>query len=414
MENNWIPSKLSDVVDIHTGKVSVDEAKLADYISTDNLIPDFGGVIAAVKMPATGKVTNYKIGDVLFSNIRTYFKKLWLANKNGTCSNDVIVFRPKNGIQSEYIYHLLMNQEFIEYTVKTSKGTKMPRGDKEAIMKYEFFLAPKPERINIGNSLICYKDKIEINHQINQTLEQMAQALFKSWFVDFDPVIDNALDAGNSIPEDLQAKVEQRKAVKADNKLKPLPDEIRQLFPSEFEESELGWVPKGWEVSELGEFIKFANGKAMKSSDEGVYPIYGANGIIGKTSEVKFRNAIIVGRVGAYCGAIEYCRDDFWASDNTIVATSKESEKNIPYILYQLKYLNLNQYAGGAAQPLLNQTTLNKLKVSLPDVECSTCFNNIVDDILLKNVENNKQTVSLSKLRDTVLPKLISGELQIN
>ncbi|HCN7883636.1 TPA: restriction endonuclease subunit S, partial [Escherichia coli] len=87
---------------------------------------------------------------------------------------------------------------------------------------------------------------IAINTGINQTLEQMSQTLFKSWFVDFDPVVDNALDAGNPIPEALQSRAELRQKVRNSTDFKPLPAEIRSLFPSEFEETELGWVPKGW------------------------------------------------------------------------------------------------------------------------------------------------------------------------
>jgi type I restriction enzyme S subunit len=160
MGSNWTPSFLAEIVDIHTSKLSVDDIKLDDYVSTDCMVPDFGGITSAEKMPASGKVTNFRKGDILFSNIRTYFKKLWLADREGACSNDVIVFRPKDGIESNYIFHILMNERFIEYTVKTSKGTKMPRGDKDAILKYEFSLAPKKQRELIGNSLIPFKKKL--------------------------------------------------------------------------------------------------------------------------------------------------------------------------------------------------------------------------------------------------------------
>jgi len=426
MKSDWAPCFLAEIVDIHTDKVSVDDVKLGDYISTDSMLPDFGGITSAVKMPLSGKVTSFHKGDVLFSNIRTYFKKLWLANKSGACSNDVIVFRPKEGIESHYVFHFLMNENFIKYTIKTSKGTKMPRGDKDAILKYEFPLAPRKQRKLIGDYLISFKNRILLNQQTNQTLEQMAQALFKSWFVDFDPVIDNALDAGttvNDFPETLQHRAllrkDSRKQAELLNEYKPLPDDIRALFPSEFEQIDepligiKGWIPKGWKVSELGEFIKFANGKAKKFTSDGSYPIYGANGIIGNTDEVRFKNAVIVGRVGAYCGAIEYCREGFWSSDNTIVATSKLSEEQIPHILYLLKHLNLNQYAGGAAQPLLNQTTLNKLKVPLAGIDCLNQFNITIDTLLQKQIKNTEQTEKLSEIRNTLLPKLISGELQI-
>lgn len=146
MGSEWKPAIISDVATIHTAKITPAQIDACNYISTDNMAPNLGGINGVSKLPTTGKITEYQKGDVLFSNIRTYFKKVWLAEKNGGCSNDVIVFRPKAGIPAEYLYYILSSNDFINYTVTTSKGTKMPRGDKEAIIKYEFSLAPKDYR----------------------------------------------------------------------------------------------------------------------------------------------------------------------------------------------------------------------------------------------------------------------------
>ncbi len=105
-------------------------------------------------------------------------------------------------------------------------------------------------------------DRIEFNKKINQTLEQMAQTLFKSWFVDFDPVIDNALEAGNPIPASLQERAELRQKLRKSADFKPLPTEIRILFPTEFEETELGWGPKGWKPSNVGNEFKITMGQS--------------------------------------------------------------------------------------------------------------------------------------------------------
>ncbi|MUJ19565.1 restriction endonuclease subunit S [Aliivibrio fischeri] len=285
----------------------------------------------------------------------------------------------------------------------------------------EPYLVPKPllsEQVKIANLLSAFDQKIALNRQINQTLEQMAQTLFKSWFVDFDPVIDNALDAiangqNIEIPESLAKRFEARKAVRASECFEPLPVDICQLFPYEFEESELGFVPKGWLVEGLSNYITFSNGKARKNADEGTYPLYGANGIIGFSDEAKFNDAIIIGRVGAYCGAIEYCHSAFWGSDNTIVAQAKK-EQQLAFILYLLKYLDLNKYAGGAAQPLLNQKVLNGLKFSFSSDLLIKKFTDIITINLEKIVCNNTENDNLEHLRDTLLPKLISGELRLD
>ncbi len=180
MGSKWEKIKLKEVVDIITTKVDVSQISLCDYISTENMLTNFGGISIANSKPSTGKITKFHSGDILFSNIRTYFKKLWLADRTGGCSNDVIVFRPKKHINSNYILSVLMDQKFIEYTVLTSKGTKMPRGDKTAILDYEFNLAPDKYCQHIAKTNTLIFSKLKSNEVINKSLEQMSQTLFKS------------------------------------------------------------------------------------------------------------------------------------------------------------------------------------------------------------------------------------------
>lgn len=107
------------------------------YVSTENMLPNKAGITQASSLPSSGSVSVYKVGDILISNIRPYFKKIWLADRNGSCSNDVLVLQPnKNRCTSEFLYFLLSEDSFFAYATKTSKGTKMPRGDKKAIMNY--------------------------------------------------------------------------------------------------------------------------------------------------------------------------------------------------------------------------------------------------------------------------------------
>ena len=119
-------------------------------------------------------------------------------------------------------------------------------------------MSPGPKAI--AHILGSLDDKIELNRRMNETLEAMAQALFKSWFVDFDPVIDNALAAGNTIPDELKEKAAIRQGL--GDKRKSLPDDIRRLFPSEFAYTEeMGWIPKGWEVSKVGQKVEITGGE---------------------------------------------------------------------------------------------------------------------------------------------------------
>ncbi|WP_133011247.1 restriction endonuclease subunit S [Marinomonas flavescens] len=342
----------------------------------------------------------------------------------------IAVIRPSAAISAEWIDICLkspLSKQFLDDRANTTVQKTLNLKD---VKEIPIPLPPLNERSEIELIITNFDKKITLNRQINQTLEQMAQALFKSWFVDFDPVIDNALDAGffdaatnselSSLPPALIARAELRKTARASDDFQALPDHIRQLFPSAFEDSQepsvgiKGWVPKGCSVKGLESRIKFSNGKTKKSDDKGKYPLYGANGIIGFSDDSRFSNAIIIGRVGAYCGAIEYCSGLFWPSDNTIVASAKIDQNELAFILYLLKHLNLNRYAGGAAQPLLNQRTLNQIAFSFSSPELLLKYSEIIDLNLKKIEQLSLENESLIQIRDILLPKLISGELRLD
>ena len=144
----------------------------------------------------------------------------------------------------------------------------------------------------------------------------------------------------------------------------------------------------------LKDFLEFFNGKSIKAADEGAYPVYGSNGRIGFAEEHKYRNAIILGRVGAYCGSVEYCPDRFWASDNTIVVKPKVNVAEIRFLYYLLRDLDLHRHAGGAAQPLITQTTLKQVEAPLPPLPTQRKIASILsayDDL----IENNTRRIAI-------------------
>jgi type I restriction enzyme S subunit len=144
----------------------------------------------------------------------------------------------------------------------------------------------------------------------------------------------------------------------------------------------------------LGQFIEFYNGKSIKLGGAGIYPVYGSNGIIGGSNESKYCNGVIIGRVGAYCGSIEYCPSKFWASDNTIVAKPRDKSCNIVFLHYLLKHLDLHRHAGGAAQPLLTQTVLRHVPAPFPSLPTQRKIADILsayDDL----IENNNRRISI-------------------
>jgi len=178
--------ELSKICKYTTSRIDSASLNVDNYISTENMMQNKGGVISASKVPSE-KAVEFMPGDILLSNIRPYFKKIWLADRSGGCSSDVLCIRALEGTDSVYLYYLLSQDSFFDYVMSGAKGSKMPRGDKNQIMKWEVDLPDIDEQKRIGQMLKSIDDKILLNTRINHNLEEQAQALYKSWCVCFDP-----------------------------------------------------------------------------------------------------------------------------------------------------------------------------------------------------------------------------------
>ena len=227
--------KLREIAEYVNIKINSNNLSLNNYISTENMLPDSKGISISSNIP-NNNVNKFLKNDILISNIRPYFKKIWFAIFEGGASNDILVIRGNNKVNSKYLYYLLSTDDFFDYNVKGSKGTKMPRGDKEHIMNYEFKLPSLKEQKRIADILTALDDKIELNNQMNQTLEEIENLLYKRWFVDFE------------FPDD---------------KCNPY-----KSSGGEMVDSELGMIPKGWEVKELGDICEtIASGSTPSKID---------------------------------------------------------------------------------------------------------------------------------------------------
>ena len=148
-----------------------------------------------------------------------------------------------------------------------------------------------------------------------------------------------------------------------------------------------------WREVKLGEIINLYNGKATKSNENGLYPVFGSNGIIGSVDDYAFEKGIIIGRVGAYCGSVKFSQKKFWASDNTIVADVKEG-KSLLFMKYMLSTLSINSYAVGSAQPLITQGIIKNLKVSIPEISTQKKIATILSTYD-KLIENNNRRIQI-------------------
>lgn len=338
-----------------------------------------------------------------------------------------------------FLYYLLKDQKFSDYIVSTAQGSANQASiTLKDIYSYSFLYPLISERKFIAEMLNSIDSKIQLNRQINQTLEHMAQALFKSWFVDFDPVIDNALAVGNSIPDELQERAQHRQQQLAKPGHKPLPDDIRQLFPSEFElTEELGWVPKGWEVGSLLKSIELVGGGTPKTrteeywgghipwfsvvdapNDSDVYVIntekhVTQKGIDNSSTKILRKGTTIISARGTVGKCALVAKP--MAMNQSCYGV--QGKKNFPdeYVYYLIRYRvsDLQQRGHGSVFNTITRDTFESISSPLPSELVMGEFSMLVKPMFDKILANGQQTVELEKLRDTLLPKLISGELRL-
>lgn len=358
-------SELKNICDLINEKISANELinnNLAStYVSTESMLPNKRGITKPSSIPSKGTTTAYKKDDVLVSNIRPYFKKIWSANYDGVCSNDVLVFRAKNTADANFLYYVLANDDFFVYSMATSKGTKMPRGDKASIMKYEVESFDLNTQRKIASILKPIDKKIELNNAINNNLEQQVTTVFYNMF----------------------GKYEQNS-----NTHKPL---------STIAKFKYGTMPK---KDKLG---------------TGHYHAFSGYQIVGTYPEVMFENPqlIIVARGVGGCGDVKYTPANCYLT-NLSIAIITEKTMHDDYLYHYLRLHDTKIMNTGSAQPQITVATLEKFEIPIPPEEEMIRFSDFVQPFKQQYRNNQDENKLLSKLRDTLLSKLMSGELDVS
>ena len=389
--------KLREIAEYVNIKINSNNLSLNNYISTENMLPDRKGISMSSNIP-NNNVNKFLKNDILISNIRPYFKKIWFAIFEGGASNDILVIRGNNKVNSKYLYYLLSTDDFFDYNVKGSKGTKMPRGDKEHIMNYEFKLPSLKEQKRIADILTALDDKIELNNQMNQTLEEIASLLYKRWFVDFE-----------------------------------FPDDKGNPYKSsggEMVDSELGMIPKGWEVKELEEFITLINGYAFKSgsySKEGNYKIITIKNVLDnkfitnstnkileipdnvrENQKLKIGDVLIslTGNVGRVCVVTE---GECLLNQRVAKIISKIEENKYYWRTFfnteeiKIKMINISK---GTAQSNLSTIEIMKIKI-LNSKEVTYNFSEKIKAISKKKLQNEIMILNIEMIKQKLLEELV-------
>lgn len=184
---------LKSLCNFVTESVPVEKASLDSYVSTETMIANRGGIISSTSLPKGVSVRCYQKGDVLISNIRPYFKKIWRATKSGTCSNDVLIIRSNGVCNPDYLYYVLSSDSFFNYMTATSKGTKMPRGDKDAIMRFELNLPSREIQDKASSVLVSLDDLITTTSKINDYLFKQGQIIFDEFVIKGEYISESKL-----------------------------------------------------------------------------------------------------------------------------------------------------------------------------------------------------------------------------
>lgn len=321
-----------------------------------------------------------------------------------------------SAIDPLFLSYLVGATESVQWLKHHAIGATMPNLNSSIILSLPASIPEFHEQKSIAHILGTLDDKIELNRQMNATLEAMAQALFKSWFVDFDPVIDNALATGNPIPDELQARAEVRAGL--GDKRKPLPEAIQKQFPSSFILSEeIGWIPEGWKVKSLGEKLIPTKGKNItkETITPGSVPV-----VAGGLTPAYYHNAynvaspvITISASGANAGYVNLYHENIWASDCSFINKKHSNHLYSEYLFLKSRQYEISKMQQGAAQPHVYPKDL--MRLVLPDAPYILWDH--LERAVIPFFERFKlglrEIRSLSELRDTLLPKLLSGQLRI-
>ena len=371
MRSKWEIKKLCEIAEFNP-RESLSKGTIAKKISMDKLQP-FCRDIPSYEFEAFSGGTKFRNGDTIMARITPCLENGKTAkvsvlddNEVGFGSTEYIVFRAKEGMDEDFLYYLVCSSIIREPAIKSMVGSSgRQRVQMDVVQNLEIQVPPIKEQRIIGKFLRNLDDKIQFNNKINKNLEQQVCAIYQSWFEDF----------------------------KLTN----------------------GICPECWSYKELSTIANISSGKRppIKSNicnQETPISIVGASSIIGFTSKSNNIDRILVtGRVGTH-GIIQRLNTPCWASDNTLVIKSSYYEFT-NQILNRIDFSTMNR---GSTQPLITQGDIKKIVILVPDENTLKKFEEFAGSLMDQWERNNNENIKLISLRDTLLPKLISGEIDVS
>lgn len=368
----WRNVKISEFISFNP-RETLKKGTLAKKIAMDVLKP-FCRDIPSYEIAEYNGGTKFRNGDTIMARItpclengKTAKVEVLDSNEIGFGSTEYIVLRAIQDVSdADFVYYLTCSPIIREPAIKSMVGSSgRQRVQTDVLQNLEINIPDIETQKKISLFLKFLDDKIELNNRINKNLEQQAQALFKSWFVNFEPF-------GGVMPED-------------------------------------------WKVGVLSDIVDIFSGKRppmkqTEKTDTVTIPLVGAASIMGYTNEYNHNDKIlIIGRVGTH-GIVQRFNSPCWASDNTLVIKSDYYEYAYQ-ILHTIDYKALNR---GSTQPLITQGDLKKTEIIIPRTEILKKYETISGGLMAVYTQNNIENQRLAEIRDTLLPKLMNGEIDVS
>ena len=420
----WRNTTIGDCTLINDSTYSPKEAwPFVNYLDTGNITENRISeiqhlIVGKDKIPSRAR-RKAQPGDIVYSTVRPnqrHFGLLKEVPKNFLASTGFSVIRGKGNLaHTNFIYWFLAQDHIVEllHTIAEHSTSAYPSIRPVDIEELNLCLPPLPEQRAIAHVLGTLDDKIELNRRMNETLEAMARALFKSWFVDFDPV---------------HAKMEGRDT--------GLPRHIADLFPDRLVDSELGEIPEGWEVGtirqlaeriqnggtpkrseptywECGEIPWLTSGEIRQSLILGTQNFISEEGLAKSSAKIVPARSILVALYGATAGQVSMNYQPL--STNQAISAIIPSTGNRYFCLMslKLKVSELENRAVGSAQQNISKKIVEDTMILLPRLELRSTYDALVKPLFDRNFHNLDENQTLSTSRDALLPKLISGKLRV-
>lgn len=430
MASDWMETTLGDIsTDVSYG--------YTESANTEKVGPKFlritdiqNGVVDWKSVPYcpidNSKLDKYLLekGDIVVARTgnSTGENYIFTGSEDTVYASYLIRFRIDENIANPfYVWYSMRSPNWWAFVNSSKTGSAQAGANAKVLGLYSLDLPSLDTQKAIAHILGSLDDKIKISRKMNETLEAMTQALFKSWFVDFDPVIDSALAVGNAIPDEFAERAEMRKGIE-----KKSNSDIQKLFPDAFEfTEEMGWIPLGWDIESFGDVsICFdrlripLSKKQRESKKPGNIPYHGATSVMDYINEWVFDDVyLLIGEDGSVIKEdgspfVQYIWGKTWVNNHAHVLQGKNGVSTEHLMLF-MQYQNLTAYITGAVQLKINQGNMNRIPFLNAGRKINEEFAKIIAPFYDKLRNATEESQTLAKLRDTLLPKLMSGELRI-